>query len=74
MRVSPSPSLKPHRLGQSQLNGELAVASSLALEFRALGKFSSHLLMLPNARSGAAGWVAGLFSVLPCWTGGDRAL
>lgn len=74
MRGNPSPSPKPHRLGLSQLNGELAAASFLVWESRALGKLSTHLPTLPNTRSNApGGWVAGLFSVTSCWTGGERA-
>lgn len=71
VRMDPSPSGKPHRPGQ--LNGELAAGSSLTLEYRALGKLSSHLLTLPNTRADAVDWVAGWFSMTPCWTGGDRA-
>lgn len=75
MRGNPSPSPKPHSLGLSQLNGELAAAASLAWKSRALGKLSTHLPTLPNACSSAAsGGAAGLVSVTSCWTGGERAL
>lgn len=62
---SASPFWEPHRPGQSQPYRELAMAASS-------GKLSSHLPTLSNTRS-EADWVAGPFSTVPCWTGGERA-
>lgn len=59
----------PHRPGWAQ-QGELAVVSSLAQEYSALGKPSCHLPKLwnPGLDTDSAGGVAGLF-----WAAGDRA-